>query len=321
MRVIRSILSAALAVALCGCGDDDGSAGPDAGAGADADPAAPDADPNAPDAGGCVVPDPAPAWLTPYQQDIVGALTGHSEIAPGVTLDDRASTSARNHTRAYLQDTLGDLGLTAELHTYETGANVWARIPATTGSDETVVLGAHFDTVTGSPGANDNATGVAAVVATARYLTGLPCRSRDVIIVLFDQEEIGYVGSWHFASMLDSAGTEVISVHSVDQMGWDADGDRAIELERADPGLYELYAEAVATADLDIPLIQTGTGGTDHVAFREWGFAAIGITEEYVSGDTTPHYHLASDQYGTVNFPYLASTTELLAVVFARLLE
>lgn len=313
------VLVTFLAAGLSGClgGDDDGAAGVDGGPEADAGPA-PDA---GADGGGCTVPDPEPAWLTGYQQDIVARLTGAADIAPGVRLADRAATTARDHTRAFLQDALDDLGLSAQLHTYETGANVWARVPATGSAEETVVVGAHFDTVTGSPGANDNATGVAAVLAVARYLTELPCRSRDVIVVLFDQEEIGYVGSWHFAGMLDAAGTNVIGVHSVDQLGWDQDGDRAIELERADDGLLELYTEAVAAAGLSIPLTPTQTGGTDHVAFREWGFAAIGVTEEYVSGDSTPHYHLASDEYETINFAYLAQATELLNLVFAGLLK
>lgn len=324
MRVTIAVLVAALVA----CGGGDGGAGSDAGAGVDADPNAPDADPNAPDAdptapdaGGCAVPDPAPSWLVPYQMDIVARLTGEAEIEPGVSLSDRATVTARNRTRVFLEDAIADLGLTPQLHTYDTGANVYAVIPATTGSGETVVFGAHFDTVSASPGANDNATGVAATLALARYLTGVPCRSRDAIVVLFDQEEIGLVGSRAFAGKLVDDGTAIEAVHTIDQMGWDQDGDRAVELERPDPGLYQLYADTVAAAVLDIPLIQTQTGSTDHVAFRERGFDAIGLTEEYVSGDTTPHYHLPSDTYDTVDFAYLASTTELLHELFARLVE
>jgi hypothetical protein len=55
------------------------------------------------------------------------------------------------------------------------------------------------------------------------------------------------------------------------------------------------------------------------VSFRELGFAAVGLTEEYVSGDTTPHYHLPSDAYETVSLPYLASSTALLHVAIGGL--
>ena len=104
----------------------------------------------------------------------------------------------------------------------------------------------------------------------------------------------------------------VVSVHTIDQMGWDQDGDRAIELERADEGLFELYAAAEPLAPGVTPLVPTDTGSTDHVSFRDLGFPAVGLTEEYVSGDTTPHYHLPSDTFETVDLAYLASSTALL---------
>ena len=111
------------------------------------------------------------------------------------------------------------------------------------------------------------------------------------------------------------------SVHTIDQMGWDSDLDRAIELERADPGLFELYEGANAMLARPIPLQPTGTGSTDHVAFRELGFAAVGLTEEFVSGDTTPHYHLPTDTYATVDIGYTASSTALAIETFASVLS
>ena len=57
------------------------------------------------------------------------------------------------------------------------------------------MVGAHLDSEVGSPGANDNATGVAAVLAVARALKDLQCRSRGVMFVMFDQEEVGLLGS------------------------------------------------------------------------------------------------------------------------------
>ena len=62
----------------------------------------------------------------------------------------------------------------------------------------------------------------------------------------------------------------------------------------------------------------TTTGSTDHASFRPT-FLAIGLTEEYTSGDTTPYYHKAGDTFDTVNFPYLLSTTVLVNQVVADL--
>ncbi len=274
-------------------------------------------------AGGCApLPDAAPAWLQPMQQDVVARLSGAAELSPGVTLPDRATAANRAATVTFLTQQWDDMGLAGQLHDYSaTGTNVYAQLPATIQTDRTVVVGAHFDSVPASPGANDNATGVAMVLSLGRWLQDLDCREVNVLLVLFDEEEIGLVGSFAFAQWLAQQPLDVLSVHTIDQMGWDADGDRAVELERADPGLFQLYADAEADAPGMTPLVETNTGFTDHVSFRKLGFAAVGLTEEFVSGDTTPHYHLPSDTFATVDLDYLASTTALLHVTIGQLLS
>jgi Zn-dependent M28 family amino/carboxypeptidase len=169
-----------------------------------------------------------------------------------------------------------------------------------------------------SPGANDNATGVAAVFAVARYAAKLTCRSKSLVFVLFDEEELGLLGSKQFAAKLKADGTQVHSEHTIDQMGWDSDGDRAIELELPDTGLKELYQAAVTELGVSVPLTPTTTSSTDHSSFRPT-FLAIGLTEEYATrpSDTTPYYHKAGDTFDTVNFDYLLSTTVIVNQVVA----
>jgi len=303
---------AAVAVAACTVEDDP--------AGVDADPYAPDADPYAPDAGApecAALPDPSPTWLTGYQDDLVARLSGQVEIAPGTTLSDRATIGNRAAARAFIGDELSALGYTPVIQNYGSGANIYAVLAADTPTAATLVLGAHFDSVSGSPGANDNATGVALVLGVARVLVDVDCRDTNVVFAFFDEEEDGLIGSYYFAEMLVSSSYDVIAAHTVDQMGWDSDGDRAIELERPDTGLFEQYQAARASGGFSMPLTETQTGSTDHVRFRDRGIPAIGLTEEFVSGDTTPHYHQPSDTYGTVNFAYLASTTALVAHAFS----
>lgn len=266
------------------------------------------------------LPNPVPAWVPPLQADVIARLSGAAEVSPGVTLSDRASASNRAAARTFLQAEWEANGLAPQLHAYSaTGTNLYALLPATVQATQTVVIGAHFDSVPGSPGANDNATGVAMVTSLGRWLDELPCRELHVILVLFDEEELGLLGSQAFASFLVEQALDVHSVHTIDQMGWDGDGDRAIELERADPGLFELYEAAEPLAPGLTPLIATNTGFTDHVSFRELGFDAIGLTEEYASGDTTPHYHLPSDTFDSVSLDYLASSTALLHVAIGQL--
>lgn len=264
----------------------------------------------------CEPPDPAQPWITAYQRELVAKLSGEQELDDGTRLGVRQSVSERAATRAFLVDFWSE-SFEVQVHDYRTNAaNILVKVPATHppegGKAPTLVLGAHFDTVAKSPGANDNATGVAAVMSAARFAASMPCRSRDWHFVLFDEEEIGLVGSAAYAKLLKQDKVDVQEVHTIDQMGWDKDGDLAIELERPDEGLLECYEKAQDSTRQSFDLVRTRTGSTDHVSFRKAGFAAIGITEEYKSGDTTPHYHRPGDTFETVNFDYLESTTILM---------
>jgi hypothetical protein len=186
----------------------------------------------APDGGGCTPPNPSDPTITGYQNDIVARLTGQTDITPGVKIVNRATVANRQTARDYLKKLFQDLSLTALEHNYGSGTNVYAQLASTSGGTQAVVIGAHYDSGTVSPGANDNATGVAAVYAVARYAAQLPCRSKALIFALFDEEEVGLVGSEQFATKLKNDATMVHSVHTIDQMGWDQDCDRAIEATR-----------------------------------------------------------------------------------------
>jgi hypothetical protein len=87
------------------------------------------------------------------------------------------------------------LPLKLRLHRRLQGTNIVAGLPGAGASDRpTVVIGAHLDTVDGSPGADDNASGVAVVLETARLLGRLP-DPPAVTLALFDMEELGLIGS------------------------------------------------------------------------------------------------------------------------------
>jgi hypothetical protein len=261
-----------------------------------------------PDAGPCGALDPDPPWLDAMLADAVATLSA----------SPRASAARRDQVRDWLITELGDQGIAAQLHTYGTGANVVARLPGSDPAAGWILLGAHFDSVSVSPGANDNATGTAAVLATARLLRDT-CRARGVIVAFFDQEEIGLIGSSYLAMDLFQDGEEVVAVHTVDQVGWDADGDRRFEIELPSAALYQQYQQAAAA--LGLATSQTSTSGTDHTSFRDLGFPAAGVTEEFVGGDTTPHYHEAGDTYATVQVDYTADAVRLISRVAAAATE
>lgn len=110
-------------------------------------------------------------------------------------------------------------------------------------------------------------------------------------------------------------------MHTYDQVAWDSNSNLAVELEIPYSGAKALYEKVGKTMPAPVPIIVTQESGSDHNAFRKLGFAAVGLTEEYRNGDTTPHMHKASDKIGTVNFPYLESTTQLAMGVLKALTQ
>ncbi len=284
----RRVIAAVLGLAVPGCGDPaDPSGTPDGGPAGDAAP-------------GCVEPALDGAWLPPLLTGAVSSLAA----AP------RATTTQRSAARAYLSAQLAADGWTPTEHVFSGGINILATIPATVPASAEglpVIVGAHFDTVAGSPGANDNASGTAVVLAVARALADTPCRARAVTVILFDQEEVGLFGSSAYAQT--RAPAQVHSVHTIDQVSWDGDGDRVFELELPTPALEAVWRAAAST--IGVSVTTTTTEGTDHEPFRDRGFAAVGLTEEYVGGDTSPHRHLASDTPATVDATYLTLAAQL----------
>ncbi|MFI6108064.1 M28 family peptidase [Streptomyces sp. NPDC051310] len=108
------------------------------------------------------------------------------------------------------------LPLEFRLHRRLTGANVLARLP---GADHrrTVVVGAHLDTVDASPGADDNASGVAALLETARLLAGLP-RPPAVTLAVLDMEELGLIGARYAARRL-RRGRQAVGMICLESVG------------------------------------------------------------------------------------------------------
>ena len=267
--------------------------------------------------------------LESEQKQILSALTGISKINQNSILEGRWDEKSKIAVRGYLSDLIKNIGLNPKEHNYKIdliqneklkhyeGTNLYAIIPAKKTSDEYIILGAHYDSVIGSPGANDNATGCALIYGVASLLTKTDVLNKNLILIFFDQEELGLVGSQAFTSFIKENKYNIHSVHTVDQMGWDEDEDNNIEIELPTPQLKAIYQKHATY--FGISAYVTTETGSDHQAFRKAGFNAIGITEEYNNNDTTPHYHKSTDTYNTVNFDYLASTTLFVYKVIEEL--
>lgn len=130
-------------------------------------------------------------------------------------------------------------GLKVSRQAYGTGVNVIGELPGTSHPDEIVMLSAHYDSIPGCAGADDNATGVAGVWRAARALSGQR-RARSFVLACWDEEERGLVGSRAFVSSL--AGRRVVAHLVFEMIGYTTSEANS---QRLPPGFDQLFPGAV----------------------------------------------------------------------------
>ncbi|MDR7519416.1 MAG: M20/M25/M40 family metallo-hydrolase [Armatimonadota bacterium] len=166
--------------------------------------------------------------------------------------------------------------------------------------DEIVVVGGHYDSVPASPGANDNASGVAATLEAARVLAGVPT-ARTVQFVLFAAEELGLYGSRAFA---EERRQGVVAMINLDMVGW---GQRL--MVGTSPGRDDAVvsaAERVAQR-LGIPVSRFRATGSDHVSFEQYGIRTV-----FLHRGVDPHYHQPTDVPANVTPAHLEEAARLV---------
>jgi hypothetical protein len=183
--------------------------------------------------------------------------------------------------------------------------NVVAVIPGVKDPEKLVVVGGHFDSITGNPnyapGADDDASGTALVIECARILS----RYRfdyTLVFVAFSAEEIGLVGSEAFAALAEQHGDSIIGVVCADMIGYLAPGDE-VDLDIvANPPSSWIRQLAVEAGALYVPELSVvngqipGGASSDHASFWGHGYNAVLFFED--SGDYSPYIHTSNDVVG-----------------------
>ena len=204
-----------------------------------------------------------------------------------------------------------------------TSHNVVAVKPGTGPAPRLVVLCAHYDSrmesladaTSRAPGADDNASGVAAVLEVARVLAGVDLTD-TVHFVAFSGEEQGLWGSTEYAAQLAAAGTTVHRLVNLDMVGVPpADGSVTVERDLGnvvatnDAGSAAFGAVmAQAAADYtDLPVLLGPIYASDYMPFEARGWVTIGAFE----GGSNPDYHRTTDDVGTLDHAYLTAVTRL----------
>lgn len=114
---------------------------------------------------------------------------------------------------------LGSLGFQVERQQYGTGVNVIGRRAGTARPEERIVLTAHYDHIAGCDGADDNATGIAALLETARVLA-LGSHRRSLELFCADEEETGHLGARAYVASARASGQEITMAFVYDSIGY-----------------------------------------------------------------------------------------------------
>ena len=221
----------------------------------------------------------------------------------------------------------------------DAGVNLILRLPGQRPELAPVLVAAHYDGPLGSPGADDNASGVAALLELARRWAQNPPK-RPVWLVAFDQEEWGMVGSAALARELKSSGQRLHLMLSLEMLGYTAEEQnypleamKALYGSRGDfialvantgaaallPGLSRGMGAHVKTKVLPVPFKGRQLPDvrlSDHSPFWDEGYNAVMVTD--TSFMRNPHYHQPSDTIETLDLPFLRAVIDGLDAAISR---
>ena len=226
----------------------------------------------------------------------------------------------------YIKERLEYYGLTAYDQWWtSTGRNVYAVQPGTDFPNQYYIICAHYDDMpsgTTAPGADDNASGTAAVLEAARLLSQYTFPF-TVMYALWDEEEQGLIGSNYFAGQAQTAGDSILGVLNLDMIAYDGNSDNKFEIHtRSVANSLELKDELLDVNTVYnigiIPIIKNpGSTYSDHASFWNKGYGAILLIED--NNDFHPYYHTINDKIQFFNVPYFEKLSKLAIGTLAKL--
>ena len=230
----------------------------------------------------------------------------------------------------------------ASRQTFESGVNVESEIR---GNEEIVIVGAHYDSVIGSPGADDNATGVAAIIELAkRFAAGGGGATRTLRFVAFANEEPPHfgtaeMGSFRYARRCSDRNENVVAMLSLETIGYFSDVPKSqsypamLQLLYPTTGNFIAFVSNLTSARLvrrcrrafknfpaesgALPEMIAGIGWSDQWAFWQCGYRAAMVTDTALFRN--PYYHTSQDKPETIDYARLERVVDGLEGVIADL--
>jgi len=247
------------------------------------------------------------------------------------TIVSRYKNNASNDKAAdYIKQKLQSYGLpTYNQNFSSTGRNVYGVQLGTVYPNKKYIICAHYDDMpSGStaPGADDNASGTAAVIEAARIFTQYQSKY-TIIYALWDEEEQGLIGSAYYAQQAHNAGDSIMGVINMDMIAWDNDNDGVGEIHIRNyansTSLKDIMVQVNTTYSVGVipSIINPGATASDHASFWNNGYGALLLIEEYYGGDFNNYYHTINDKILYFNQPYFHKMSRLALGTVATLAD
>lgn len=250
----------------------------------------------------------------------------------------------------WIETKLTKLGFEAKRQPYDVSdvfcCNLEAEIVGAATPNEIVIIGAHYDSVAGTPGANDNGSGVAAVLALAKRFAHRKV-GRTLRFVAFVNEEPPYyhseqMGSWVYAKRCHQHNEKITAMLSLETIGYFSDSPGSqrypppFNLYYPSTGNFIGFVGNAASADLvrrvvgafrrhepfpsegsAPPETMADVGLSDQWSFWQEGYPALMVTDTAMF--RYPHYHEAEDTPDKMDFERMARVVRGLEKVVDEL--
>lgn len=273
------------------------------------------------------------------------------------TIGERSVRRPDNLERsaAYLQGRLESYGLAVERQAYRYGdmpvSNVVARLQQSAAPKTHYVLGAHYDSVAGTVGADDNASAVAVMLETARVMQAIAGEGQGnvgITFVAFALEEppayaTPHMGSRVFASKAKAQGMVMDAMICLEMvgytcrrpgcqrypfplqfMGYPKEGHFVGIVANRKSALFSRKLRAGFKRNPNLPVVSLtvpfngwilpAVRLSDHASFWDKGYRAVMVTD--TAFFRNPNYHLPSDTMQTLDFDYMAELVISLVSFF-----
>jgi Peptidase family M28 len=298
---------------------------------------------------------PGRSWsgpLPPLDDDLqrlAGQLRVHVDAVGAREHNLWAPAELENAAR-YIERELESAGYAVRREAYPSRGtpvrNLVVEVAGASRPGEIVVVGAHYDSVLGAPGANDNGSGVAAVLELAHAFRGWQ-PARTWRLVAFVNEEPPFFRTGEMGSQIHAAGARarderIVAMYSIETIGWFSDSpgsqhypfpfswfypDRgdflafvanfaSRRLLHATVSAFRTHAE-FPSEGVAAPAFIPGVDWSDHGSFWDAGFPAIMVTDTALY--RYPHYHTAQDTPDKVDYERLARVVRGLERTFRAL--